>query len=81
MPKLQELVPSQFPKELQRHLYTQQVNCKDKPVALPTPKCDEPKHSLTNLTLVTIGDNENVREASHKLRHRTAHCGAAYTLR
>jgi hypothetical protein len=58
---------------LQRHLHTKRVDRKDKPIELCKRKCDELKHSKTNLTSVIKG--ENVCESLHKVSCRIARCG------
>jgi hypothetical protein len=65
------------PDKLQRHLHTNHLDCKDKLIVFAKRKYDELKHSITYLTSVIKGYNENVREASHKFSHHIADCGAA----
>jgi hypothetical protein len=60
--------------KLLRHLHTEHVDCKDRPIALFKLKCEELKHSQTNLTSVIEGENGNVCEASYRVNYHTARC-------
>jgi hypothetical protein len=53
------------PAQLQRHLPTKHVDCKDKPIAsLNVKQCHELNQSQTDLTSFIKGKNGNMREAS-----------------
>jgi hypothetical protein len=59
------------PVKLKWYLYTKHVDCRHKPIAFLKSKCDELKHTETNLTSVIEAENENVCEPLYKVGHQT----------
>lgn len=63
-----------------QHLHTKHDDCKDRPITVFKCKCDELKHSQTNLTSVVKGEQGNVCEESYKLSYHIARCVEAFMI-
>jgi hypothetical protein len=60
--------------------FSKHVDCKQKPLTFFKHKCDELKHSQSNLISVMKSENGNVCEASYKVSHHIARCGQAHMI-
>jgi hypothetical protein len=66
--------------ELQGHLHTKHVDCKDRLIASFKRKYDELKHSYTSLASVIKAENKNVYEASDKVGYHIIHYDEAHMI-
>jgi hypothetical protein len=60
--------------------HAKHVGCKNKPIAFLKCKCEEMKHSETNLASVIKGENGNVCKASYKVSYHIAICGETHMI-
>jgi hypothetical protein len=67
------LVPTKLQQQHMKH-----VDCKDKLITFFKHKCNEMKHSQTDLMSVTKHGNGNMCEASYKVSYHAAHCGEVH---